>query len=293
MKSVVRILLPAMTIGIWAGAAPEPGAPQPAPHRLALALQADAQYRSAAVEWRRNALQTTIPSEQAGYYWAAAYQYLKANDPGIAEKMLDAAEEVSWDIEQPALLLRAEAAALRNDRNAAAFYWGSLRRATTAPDAERMARRKLATYAIQAGDLPQARTLLAESPGDESRALAALENFDRGRDKNPRVGGLLGMLPGMGYAYAGEYGNAIRSIILNSIFLFGMVDTVEKEQWGAFAAITFFELTWYSGSIYGGIDASHRYNQNRRNDLYESIQDHARFAPDWEAIPRISLEFTF
>ena len=260
---------------------------------LALTLQAEGHPRSAAIEWRRLALHTQDPDARAGYYWSAAYQYLQADDPVLADKMLDAAEDASWDIEQPTLLLRAQAASQRNDRNTALFYWRSIKRAQPTPEAERMARQQLATYAIQAGDLPQARTLLQQSPADETRALEALNHFEQGHDKSPRLGGLLGMIPGLGYAYAGEYGNALRSVILNSIFIYGMVDTAQKEQWGAFAAITFFELTWYSGSIYGGIDASHRHNQNRRNQLYEDIQGNARFTPDWNAIPTITLQFIF
>jgi len=278
-----------------------PGAAAPSPRTapgtpgssLALSLQREGHPRSAAIEWRRLALHTPDPDARAGYYWAAAYQYLQADDPAIAEKMLDAAEDASWDIEQEALLLRAQAATQRNDRNTAVFYWSSIKRSQSQPETERMARQQLATHAVQAGDLPQARTLLQQSPADETRALQALERFEQGRDKSPRVGGLLGMIPGMGYAYAGEYGNMIRSLILNTIFIYGMVDTAQKDQWGAFAAITFFELTWYSGSIYGGIDASHRYNQNRRNQLYHDIKGDAHFAPDWNAIPQITLQFSF
>ncbi|MFU8779995.1 MAG: tetratricopeptide repeat protein [Kiritimatiellia bacterium] len=260
---------------------------------LALTLQAEGHPRSAAIEWRRLALHAPDPDARASYYWAAAYQYLQADDPALAEKMLDAAENASWDIEPQALLLRAQAASQRNDRNTAQFYWRSIKRAKPTPEAERMARQRLATYAIQAGDLPQARTLLLQSPANETHALEALAQFEQGHDKSPRVGGLLGMIPGLGYAYAGEYANAFRSLILNSIFIYGMVDTAQKDQWGAFAAITFFELTWYSGSIYGGIDASHRYNQHRRNQLYEDIQGNAHITPDWNAIPQITLQFTF
>ena len=71
-------------------------------------------------------------------------------------------------------------------------------------------------------------------------------------------GGVLGLVPGLGYAYSGEYANAVRSLILNSLFIWGMVETADDDQWGLFALVTFGEFTWYSGSIYGGIDAAHR-----------------------------------
>ena len=262
-------------------------------HNLVLALQQEGHHRSAAVEWRRLALQADDPQEQAGYYWAAAYQYLQTNDPVISEKMLDEAEDAWWDIEDVALPLRAEAAEKQTDFNSAAFYWSNMKRADHSPEATRLAHRKLAALAIRQENIPQARQLLEQSPEKEQQALLALDEFEEGRDKNPRLGGLLGMIPGMGYAYAGEYGNAIRSIILNSIFIYGMVDTANKDQWGAFAVITFFELTWYSGSIYGGIDASHRYNQHRRDQLLREVSGDAEFSPDWHAIPQVTLQFTF
>jgi hypothetical protein len=260
---------------------------------LAITLQNEGKPRSAAVEWRRLALATTDPDSQAGFYWAAAYQYLDANDPIIAEKMLDAAENASWKIENAATLLRAQAAGQRNDRNTAAFYWASIKRANTDLDTQRLANRILATFALQSGNTSEVRQILETSPADEQRALEALRKFEQGRDKNPRLGGLLGMIPGLGYAYAGEYANAFRSLLLNGIFIYGMVDTARNDHWGAFGVITFFELTWYSGSIYGGIDASHRHNQRRRDLLNAEIMGDARFAPDWNAIPQVTLEFHF
>lgn len=262
-------------------------------HSLALYLQQNDQPRSAAVEWRRLALQSKDPQHQAGYYWAAAYQYWQLEDPLVSEKMLDAAEDAWWDIEDVSLILRAETATQRADRSSASFYWSSLKRADDSPEATRLAHRRLAYLELQQENVSEARNILENSPADETQALQAIDTYQAGSDKNPRVGGLLGMIPGMGYAYAGEYGNALRSFILNSIFIYGMVDTAQKDQWGAFAAITFFEITWYSGSIYGGIDAAHRYNRNRREQLSRDVDGDATFSPDWRAIPQVTLEFTF
>ena len=132
-----------------------------------------------------------------------------------------------------------------------------------------------------------------EALADQAQAVQALDNYEAGHDKKPALGGLLGVVPGMGYAYAGEYANALRSVILNSLFIFGMVTTAEDEQWGGFAVITFFEFTWYSGSIYGGIDASHRYNQKRLDDCVRDINGEASFVPDYEPMPEVALKFVF
>ncbi len=123
--------------------------------------------------------------------------------------------------------------------------------------------------------------------------LAALKAYERGRDKRPALGGVLGMIPGMGYAYAGEYANAFRSVILNALFIYGMVDTAQNNHWGGFAVITFFEITWYTGSIDGGIDASHRYNQRRLERTLQEIEGDSRFQPEWEQLPTILLRYAF
>ena len=101
------------------------------------------------------------------------------------------------------------------------------------------------------------------------------------------------MIPGLGYAYSGEYANALRSVILNGIFIYAMVDTADREQWGAFTALTFFELTWYTGSIYGGIDSAHRYNREQQDAVTDAVRDEFQYELDLKALPTVNIEFTF
>jgi len=107
------------------------------------------------------------------------------------------------------------------------------------------------------------------------------------------LGGVLGLIPGLGYMYAGEYANGLRSLILNGLFMGAMVYSGVEDQWGAFAVISFFELTWYSGSIYGGIDAAQRYNRARQERCLEAVQGPAAFVPDFKQLPVVSLQFRF
>ena len=101
----------------------------------------------------------------------------------------------------------------------------------------------------------------------------------------------MGIIPGLGYVYSGEYGNAVRSLILNALFIYGMVDTAQEDQWGGFGIITFFELTWYTGSIYGGFDAAHRYNQERLLSVAEEIDGDLNLRPDFAKFPVIRLRY--
>jgi hypothetical protein len=72
-----------------------------------------------------------------------------------------------------------------------------------------------------------------------------------------------------------------------------MTQTADDEEWGAFAVISFFEITWYSGSIYGGIDAAHRHNQRRLDDCAAAINGHSAFEPDYATLPVVTLTFRF
>jgi hypothetical protein len=78
-------------------------------------------------------------------------------------------------------------------------------------------------------------------------------------------------VPGAGYWYSGEVANGFRSLILNGLFLAAMAYAAEEDHWGAFAGLAFFEITWYSGSIYGGIDAAHRYNRRGVESCVDDI----------------------
>ena len=162
------------------------------------------------------------------------------------------------------------------------------------PEVDHFVRRRLAAGYVQENRLESARAVLKGLPENQAaEAVEAVHAFEQGRDKRPWLGGLLGMIPGMGYAYAGEYANAFRSALLNAVFIYGMVDTAQNGHWGGFAVITFFEITWYTGSIYGGIDASHRHNQQRLNTTVDRIHGDSAFLPVWPRLPLVELRFQF
>jgi len=72
-----------------------------------------------------------------------------------------------------------------------------------------------------------------------------------------------------------------------------MVETATDDQWGVFAVLTFAEFTWYSGSIYGGIDAAHRFNQRRLDGAVTHVRGETRLLPDPMQIPVIWLTFDY
>ncbi len=260
---------------------------------LARELSNEGDHAGAAIEFRRLGLEASESAGRGGWFWAAAYEYHRAEKLAVSDRMLDRAENSDPAISDRALLLRGENAMDVGRWDEGAFYFeGALDAAPTEPQ-RIFAARKLAASRVRLKDLDAAEAALDRSPIPEADGRDALEVYRDGRDKRPGLGGALGMLPGFGYFYAGEWANGFRSLILNSLFIFGMVHTAENEQWGAFAVITFFEFTWYSGSIYGGIDAAHRFNRRREDECVNEIVGRASFEPDYSVLPSVSLQFRF
>lgn len=261
--------------------------------QLAVELSEQGDHHGAAIEFRRLALGSPDVKMQGACYWSAAYEYWKSKDLDAADKMLNRAEDASPELRSEALLLRIERELSLRSWETASFYSQSLLDGSATNDLKALAARKLAAARLQQKNVPAAREALSKSPANLGDAATALDTYAVGRDKKPKVGGMLGMIPGFGYFYSGEYANGLRSIILNGLFIYGMVDTADKDQWGAFAVITFFEFTWYSGSIYGGIDAAHRFNRNRLDSAVGAINGEAGFEPDYKQLPTLVLQFRF
>ena len=281
-----------LTLALLAAIHAAPAAGEAVETRLALSLAEDGSHAAAAVEYRRAALRVPDAAARAAHLWAAAYEYWLAGKPKLTLRMLDLAEETSPILLTESLLLRAEAGLSQDAGPEAAFFYTEVRNAAGESDAKAYAARRLARIALAQSGPDDSLDELAASPLDETRRSAAIRDYAAGRDKSPRIGGLLGLVPGLGYAYSGEYANALRSLMLNGIFLFAMADTAADDEWGAFTAAAFFELTWYTGSVYGGADAAHRYNRDRLQDCVERIDPHP-FAAELGALPVVTLRFSF
>ncbi len=264
------------------------------PARLALELDAEGRHAAAAIEFRRLALAEDNAANAAAWFWLAAFQYAQEQEPELSNRMLDRAEDAApgaWAV--PVTWLRAENALAGREWDAAGFHFDSLRLKADADDVREYAARGAAAARLRDQDPAGARQALATAPGDLGSARAAIDGYARRRDKKPWVGGILGLVPGLGYVYSGEFSNAARSLILNGLFIWGMVETAADDDWAVFSVLTFVEFTWYSGSIYGGIDAAHRHNQRRLDSAADQVRGEEKLRPDLLRVPVIALQFAF
>jgi len=262
--------------------------------RIALDLDADGEYEASAVTFRRQALLEQDAQRAGQWYWFAAYEYAKDKKWSLSNRMLDRAEDAApLAVAIPSAWLRAENALRTRDWNAAVFHFDSMRLGAATDDLRLFATRGAAAAHLRNRDITAARAVLAEYGQPPGTLLASIDLYAEGRDKRPWLGGLLGIIPGCGYLYSGEYWNATRSLLLNTLFIWGMYETGRRDQWAAFGVIGFFELTWYSGSIYGGVDAAQRHNRNRLDATVNAIRGDQQLSPDTTQIPLIALGFAF
>ncbi len=263
---------------------------------LATELLAERQYPLAAVEFRRFAMNTESPTEAAAAYLYAGYAYLEAGLPEASGEMLDrseSADEASRYASEISLL-NAENAYRESAYDSAQYFYDVLAADAAGSPFAAFALRRSAAIELSNGNPAAARERIQQLGRDEEEPLKAIDAYTSGKNKSPVTGGLLGLFPGAGYWYSGEVANGFRSLILNSLFIYGMVDTAQEEQWGAFVIISFFEVTWYSGSIYGGIDAAHRYNHNRLESALQGIESDMKYRPDPAVTtPVFQLNFEF
>jgi Tetratricopeptide repeat-like domain len=261
---------------------------------LALAVELDrgGEPGPAAVEYRRLALAAPLPESRAVFYWLAGRSYLLQQDPDRASAMLDRMDEQGLALKPLNSLLRAEVSRSRRDWDEAEFYLGSALPGLPDDETRRFATLRLAEVQVRSGQFDTARATVS-GLADATAPLAALGTYAAGQDKNPTLGAWLGTVPGLGYAYSGRYATALRSLILNGLFIWGMAETAGNDQWGGFAVLTFFELTWYTGSIYGGRDSAEKYNRQRLDPVLDVLGRRAEMEPDYPALPKLGVRIRF
>ena len=271
MKAKIAFLVPILLAGVVPAFAQAPADRLAAALGLADDFLASGDPRAAALEYRRLAADLDDAASRPALHLLAADAYLRAADWDRLSRMLDKAEDEGAAADPATAYLRLRQAEGRGEWVSAMLYaetlQGAAARADDAP-LRAFAAGARAADALRAGRAAEARAAVADDP----EKLRLVEAYAAGSDKSPTVGGLLGLVPGLGYAYSGEWGNMVRSMVLNGLFGWAMYECADRDEWGLFAVATFFELTWYTGSVYGGVDAAHRYNRERLEDAAAALR---------------------
>lgn len=132
-------------------------------------------------------------------------------------------------------------------------------------------------------------TIDATSPlFPSSRALAdaarAGEELPR---KSPVLAGLMSaVIPGTGQFYTGRWRDGTVALLLNGAFLAAGLEAVSAGNEAAAGLLLFFEAAWYSGTIYGAVNAAQKYNLDLEERWLQGLD--RQHGPNTQALSRLS-----
>ena len=144
---------------------------------------------------------------------------------------------------------------------------------------------------FDAGELDRARDLfqavaLAGGPHAAS-ARGVVEAIDQSGTidaKDPLVAALLSVVPGGGHFYLGQWATGVTALTWNALFVFAAVSAWLSGDWGLATVLTFAELGWYSGSMFGAIAGAYRHNRDAVRNWRDDVL--ARYGAD-RALPEL------
>jgi len=95
------------------------------------------------------------------------------------------------------------------------------------------------------------------------------------------------VVPGTGHFYTGRFRDGFMALLLNGGFLVAGIEAVHAGNEAAAGLLLFFEAAWYAGSIYGAVNATHKWNQDQENRwLHELELQHRPAARSIGHLPR-------
>ena len=122
---------------------------------------------------------------------------------------------------------------------------------------------------FDAGELEKARDLFAGIASSNSpwakEAQGVVDAIDKKGEldtKDPLIAALLSVVPGGGHFYLGQWGTGFTSLTWNALFIFAAVTAWITGDWGIAVVLTFAELGWYSGSMFGAVAGAFRHNRD-------------------------------
>ncbi|MBI2891799.1 MAG: hypothetical protein HYY13_13580 [Nitrospirae bacterium] len=100
--------------------------------------------------------------------------------------------------------------------------------------------------------------------------------------KSPVTAGLLAaLLPGAGHVYLGRWADAGTSLVLNALFGLATYEAFRRQLYLVGGAAAFFEVTWYSGNIFGAVSGAHESNERDKRLLLDGLA----ISPGREPVP--------
>ncbi|MGM0453616.1 MAG: tetratricopeptide repeat protein [Thermodesulfobacteriota bacterium] len=165
-----------------------------------------------------------------------------------------------------------------NDTKMALSRLEGMARRATETDVRDRAFYRIGRLHLKNGKISSARSAFAAVTPENRphyRIEKILARLDRPRElarKNPLIAGLYSIFPGGGYVYTGRYRDALIAFAINTGMAVAAWESFDNDLPATGGMISAIGLGFYSGSIYGGINAAHKYNQRAYDDFVQSLE---------------------
>ena len=90
------------------------------------------------------------------------------------------------------------------------------------------------------------------------------------------MAGALAILPGTGYLYCNRPRDALISFLINGGLIFAAYEAFDNDMVALGGVISFVEIGFYSGNIYGSISSAHKYNQDQDRRFVDRLKENLR-----------------
>jgi len=135
---------------------------------------------------------------------------------------------------------------------------------------------------LELGDWERARRVFNTIPPQGhahfrmAELIHQLEKVDQIDRLSPGLAGTLAIIPGGGYLYCRRYQDALISFLVNAGLIYAAYEAFDNDMVALGGLITFVEIGFYSGNIYGSISSAHKYNRNRQRDFIDQLKQNLR-----------------
>ncbi len=97
------------------------------------------------------------------------------------------------------------------------------------------------------------------------------------KEKSPTVAGILSIIPGAGYAYAGHKQTAISALLINGLLTYATYSCFKNENYGMGILTGVFNVSFYIGNIYGAVKSTKRFNEQQKKSITNKLEFNSNF----------------
>ena len=102
--------------------------------------------------------------------------------------------------------------------------------------------------------------------------VGILEKEKQIKVKSPTFAGIISVIPGAGYAYAGHRQTAITALLVNGLLAYATYTNINNRNYGMGILTGIFNLTFYLGNIQGAVKSAHRFNAKQKQDIISKLE---------------------